>query len=296
MRSDRLAYLALTLAALFWSGNYVAGRALRNDIDPLSLNTLRWGICLVLLLPLAGRPMFRSRRIILREWRLIVLLGATGIAGFHSFIYYGLANTTAINALLISALVPVAILIGVLLTGSSRPSPAQWTGVAISLVGIAVFITRGDFGVLIGLQFNRGDAWVLAAVVMWAIYSLGLRRRPDDLPPDALLGSIIAAALVVLLPVAILLTGFPAVDLTPGAWAAVFYIAVFASLLAYRFWSYGVGEIGPERAGQFVQLMPIFGAVLSITILGETIDAVQIAGAVLVLLGILLVNRQKQGS
>ena len=292
MKSDRLAYLALTLAALFWSGNFVAGRALRDDIDPLSLNTLRWGICLILFLPLVGRRMLDQRRAILRAWRPILALGATGIAAFHSFVYYGLVNTTAINALLIVALVPAAILLGALLIGASRPTPAQWLGAVISLVGVGVLVTRGSVEVLVNLRFNRGDVWILGAVVAWAIYSLLLRARPSDLSHDTLLGAVIAAGLIFLLPATIVISPFPEVSLTPAAWAAVLYIAVFASLFAYRFWSYGVGEIGPERAGQFVQLMPIFGAVLAITILGETIDPVQVAGAVLVLFGILMVNRQ----
>ena len=144
---------------------------------------------------------------------------------------------------------------------------------------------------LAALEFNRGDLWMLGAVLLWAAYSLLLRRRPADLPQDAALAASIIAALILLVPAALVTAPSLAPALTPAGWAAVLYIAVFASLLAFLFWSHGVSEIGPARAGQFIHLMPVFGAILAVVILGETIAPAQAAGAVLVFSGILLVNR-----
>ena len=285
------AYLALGLAALFWSGNFVAGRALRGDIDPVTLNTLRWAICLGLFLPFVLRPLARNRAVVLREWRLVAGLGLTGVAAFHTLVYVALRDTTAINALLILAFAPAAILAGAALTGMGRPRGLQWLGSAVSLGGAGFIVVRGDPAVLAALEVNPGDLWMLGAVVLWAAYSLLLRRRPADLPQDVALAASITVALAVLVPAALVAAPSLAPALTPAGWAAVLYIAVFASLLAFLFWSYGVSEIGPARAGQFIHLMPVFGAVLAMVLLGETLAPAQAIGAALVFTGILLVNR-----
>ena len=292
----RRAYLALALATFFWSGNFVAGRALRGDIDPVALNGLRWAICLALFLPFVARPLRASWPVVVREWRLVAGLGLTGLAAFHTMVYLALRDTTAINALLIPSLAPAAILGGAALAGMSRPRAVQWLGSAVSLVGAGVLVTRGNPDVLSALRFNEGDVWMLGAVVLWAAYSLLLRARPTDLPQDAALGACIVVALAALLPLAVATSPFPPVGLTPSGWAAVLYIAVFASLIAFLCWSYGVTAIGPERSGQFIHLMPVFGAGLAMALLGETIAPAQAVGAALVFSGILLVNGRPRRS
>ncbi len=285
------AYLALGLAALFWSGNFVAGRALRGDIDPLLLNTVRWSVCLALFLPFVVRSLRAQWDVVLREWRLVAGLGVTGVAAFHTLVYVALRDTTAINALLMLALAPAAILVGAALIGMGRPRPMQWVGSLVSLGGAAVLITRGDPAMLAALEVNRGDLWMLVAVVLWAAYSLLLRQRPADLPQDVTLAASIVVALALLLPATVALARSLTIELAPAAWAAVLYIAVFASLFAFLCWSYGVAEIGPQRAGQFIHLMPVFGAALAMLFLGETIAPAQAIGAALVFTGILLVNK-----
>jgi drug/metabolite transporter (DMT)-like permease len=257
----------------------------------VALNLVRWGLCLALFLPFVSRNLVRHRHVLVREWRLLLGLGATGVAAFHTLTYQALSHTTAVNALLILALAPAAIMAGARLTGDSRPGAIQWTGCLVSLVGAAVLITRSDLARLQSVGVNPGDLWMLAAVLVWTIYSLLLRRRPADLPQDVTLAASIAVALALLVP-AFLVTGatLPRAP-GPGAVAAILYIAVFASLVAFLCWSYGVDEIGAARAGQFVYLMPVFGPVLAIAILGETVTPSQIAGAICVFAGIVLVNR-----
>jgi drug/metabolite transporter (DMT)-like permease len=290
-RHETLAVLALIAAALFWSGNFIAGRALRDDIGPVALNLVRWGLCLALLLPLVSGRLVRHRRVVLREWRLLLGLGATGIATFHTLTYQALSHTTAVNALLILALAPAAIMAGARLTGDSRPGALQWMGCLVSLAGAGVLITRADPSRLHIMGVNPGDLWMLAAVLVWTVYSLLLRRRPADLPQDVTLAASIAVALAMLVP-AFLVTGatLPRAP-GPGTVAAILYIAVFASLVAFLLWSFGVNEIGAARAGQFVYLMPVFGPVLAVVILGERLGPAQIAGGLCVLAGIALVNR-----
>jgi len=283
---------ALSLATLFWSGNFIIGRALRDDIDPVTLNTLRCLLCLVLFLPLVGRRLLRHRTVVRREWRLLLALGVTGIAGYQTMVYLALSHTTAVNAVLMLALTPGIILLGAAMLGRSRPSALQWLGSLISLLGAVVLITRLDPAVFVGLGFNPGDLWMIGAVLSWAAYSLILQRRPPDLPQDVTLASSIALACLLLVPLALVVEPAIAVEFTLPVIGALLYVALFASLFAYLLWSYGVTTIGPERSGQFVHLMPVFGLVLAVILLGEAIVLPQIAGAVCIFIGILLVNRK----
>jgi drug/metabolite transporter (DMT)-like permease len=284
--------LALALAALFWSGNFIAGRALRGQIDPLTLNFARWLFALVLLAPFVWRDAVAHRRALCREWRLILALGATGIASFHTLVYLALKSTTATNALLMLSLTPIVTLFGAAALGMEQPNKRQLAGALLSVVGAAVLITRGSIAAIVSEGFNAGDLLMLLAVLIWAAYSLLLRRRPADLPAPAALAASIIAALVLMLPVLPLAasSGIAPFRSVPVL-LSVGYIAAFASAIAFLFWSYGVTRLGPARAAQFVQLMPIFGAALAIVLLGELPTAAQIGGAVLVLSGIGLVER-----
>jgi drug/metabolite transporter (DMT)-like permease len=285
-----LPILALSLAALFWSGNFVVGRALRGQIDPVHLSTLRWIICLVFFLPIVGRKAVAHAGPLRREWKYLLIMGVTGVAGFQTVVYLALETTTAINALLLLAFTPAAILIGTAITGAARPKPVQWIGSLVSLVGVGVLVTRGDWTVLANFAFDRGDLWMMAAVLFWSVYSLLLTRRPADLPGDVSLAGSIVAALLILVPLSLFDQGaWPA--FTPAIVAALLYVGLFASLFAFMLWSYGVGALGPGKAGQFIHLMPVFGAGLATLFLGEVIGAAQIAGAACVLVGIVLVNR-----
>jgi len=286
---DTRAAVALGGAALLWSGNFVAGRALRDAIDPVTLNLLRWSLCLIVFLPWVGPAAWRHRRVVAREWLLLLALGATGIAAFQTLVYLALATITAIDALLLLSLAPAAILAGAALGGGTPPSRVQWIGTLVSLAGAGVLVTRGSVAVLHDLAPARGDLWMLVAVVLWAAYSLLLRRRPADLPQEVALAASIAPAIALLLAVRVCMDP-PPVALTLPLAGALVYVAIFASLIAFLLWSYGVAVIGPERAGQFVHLMPVFGAALAAVLLGETVVPAQVAGALGVFAGIALVR------
>jgi len=166
---DVRAVLALAGAAFFWSGNFVAGRALRTDIDPATLNLLRWSLCLALLLPWVGAKAWRSRQAIGRHWRLLVALGATGIAAFHTLVYVALRDGSAIDALLMLSLTPVAILGASALSGDARPTASQWAGSAASLLGAAILLTHGEPARWAQLAPTQGKLCMLLAVVLWAV-------------------------------------------------------------------------------------------------------------------------------
>jgi drug/metabolite transporter (DMT)-like permease len=285
--------LALTLAAFLWSGNFIAGRALRDEIDPVSLNFIRWLIALAILTPFVWRDLMTRRMIVRREWLLLLALGATGISVFNVLVYVALQTTTATNALLILSLAPTAILAAAVLVGMERCTSSHLVGALVSLVGAAILITRAHFETIAMLRFNVGDMWMLVSIVVWAAYSLLLRRRPSDLPERLTLALSVAVALLLMLPF-LALGQHPrlATLASPLFFLSIGYVAVLSSIFAFSFWSYGVSRLGASRAAQYINLMPVFGAALAVSVLGETLTLVQIAGAVFVFAGIAIVGRE----
>lgn len=288
--------VGLSAAALFWSGNFIVGRALRDEISPVSLNFWRWMIALAILLPFTLGSLWVHRQVILREWKLIAAIGLTGIAAFHTCVYLALVTTTAINALLWLAMTPLLIVLGSWLVFQDRITLQQLLGIGVSLVGAIVLIAQGSMSLLMALRFSTGDLWMLLAVVLWAIYSLLLKRRPVELPQTALLSASTVAAILLMSPV--YLWGLPSeqqlLPSTQVVWGLL-YVSLFASVLAFLLWNNGVSRIGPSRAGTFIYLMPVFGAVLSVAFLGEGVQLFQLAGGVLVFSGIALMNWKRSG-
>ena len=284
--------VALALTALFFSGNFVAGRALRGQVDPLTLNFLRWLIALAVIAPFVWRHV--DFAVLRREWRLILALGATGLAGFHTLTYHALRSTTAANALLMLSLVPITTVLGCALFWRDWPNGRQMIGSAISIVGAAILITRGDVADVLARGLNPGDLWMLLGVLVWTAYSLLLRRRPADLPPSVALAASAAAALALMAPPLALLAPTPLAALASlPVVLSILYIALVASALAFLLWLRGVAQLGPARAGQFLHLMPVFGTALAFVILGEAPTPAQIAGAVLVLSGLAVFERYR---
>lgn len=289
----RAAVGALVLATLFWSGNFIAGRAIRSEIAPLELNAIRWGLCLAIMLPFTLRGLIAHRRALCASWRKVVLLGLTGIAAFHTMVYQALSLTEAVNCLLILALAPIATVAGGMVWNGFQPTATQVAGLLVSLVGALVLVlSGGDHGISL-LQVDVGKLWMFGAILIWAWYTLLLRAKPAGVPQTVILVASIMVALAAML-VLLLVRGVEHPQMSGDTAIAVLYIAVFASALGFLFWSYGISVIGPERGGQFVHLMPIFGSLLAVLMLGEEISALMLAGAACVITGIVLVNRRQK--
>lgn len=285
-------YAALALTALLWSSNFVIGRAVRDDVAPATLNTLRWAIALAVLLPFTARDLLAHRAVLARRWKLVALLGLTGIAAFQTLCYVAVTMTTALNAILLLSLTPLAIVVVAWAGLGERVTRRQCAGLATSLAGAIVLVLHGELATLLGLRFNAGDLLMLLGVVLWAVYSVLLRRRPPEVPPLALHTASVTAGTLWMLPAFAWQAGQgAALPAGAGAWLAVGFVAVFSSALAHALWVRGVAAIGPNRAGVFIHLMPLFGAVLAITFLGEALGAFHVAGAALVLLGVVLASR-----
>ena len=286
-------YLALTLTALLWSSNFVIGRAIHEEVTPVTMNFLRWAIALVVLVPATLVELRRHRAVLIGHWKLIAWLGLTGIAAFQTLCYLALTQTTALNTILLLSLAPLAIVALSWLVLGERLSRLQGLGLVTSLGGAAVLILHGDATSLLTLRLNAGDLWMLIAVGLWAIYSVLLRRRPAELPPLALHTASVGAGTLWMLPLfaweGLFGSGLPT---APAAWAAIGFVAVFSSAIAHAMWVRGVASIGPSRAGVFIHLMPLFGAVLAITFLGEELAPHHLLGAAFVLCGVALTSRK----
>ena len=283
------AYLLLAVPPLLWSGNFVIGRAMRDAIEPVPLTFWRWLIAALVIAPFAVGLAWRHRAVVARHWRLMIALGVTGVGWFHMSVYYGLQTSTPINAGLLMTTGPMMIAALSRLAYGDPISRRYLAGLVLSLFGAAVVIARGDPAVLLSLQVNQGDIWLLAAAMLWAVYSVLLKRKPADLPPLALLLITILVGVGSLAPLFFWQAGF-GLGFTPGpaTLATLAYVSLFASLLAYACWSRGVREVGPSRAGLYMYLMPFFSAVLSVVALGDAIAAYHVLGGVLIFGGIVL--------
>ena len=286
-------YVALTVTALLWSSNFVIGRAIHEAVTPATMNFLRWALALMVLLPVTLVDLRRHRSVLLRNWKLIALLGLTGIAAFQTLCYFALTQTTALNTILLTSLAPLAIVALSWLALGERISRVQGLGLVTSLGGAVVLILHGDAETLVSLRFNSGDLWMVLAVALWTVYSVLLRSRPEQVPPLALHTASVGAGTLWMLPLFGWEAGVGAgLPTELSAWLAIGFVAVFSSAIAHALWVRGVASIGPNRASVFIHLMPLFGAVLAITFLGEEIASYHVLGAALVLVGVILSSRR----
>jgi drug/metabolite transporter (DMT)-like permease len=288
------AYLLLTLTALFWAGNSIVGRAARELVPPAALSFWRWSIALALLLPLAWPHLKRDWPVLRTHWPIMLILGALGIGAFNTLLYTGLQSTTALNAMLIQSAQPALILTVGALVMQDRTSPRQIAGVIVSLAGVLVIIGRGDAQTLWALRLNIGDAIIGFAVVLWALYSVLLRRRPIVHPLSFLAASIMIGVVVIAPVYAAELWRGRLIVPSAGSALAIAYVSVFPSFLAYLFFNRGVELIGSAATGQYMNVMPLMGAGLAMLFLGEVLHPFHVVGLALVVAGIAVAGRPQQ--
>ena len=282
-------YLLLVLTTLFWSGNFVLSRGMHLDIPPLALSFWRWALALAIMLAFSSRIFLSQRAIVYRERRFIIIQGLLGVTGFNSLIYLAVQTTTAVNAVLINSCVPILIALCSLVLFKEPLSRRQWAGILVSLSGVALIIVAGDLRSLVGLEFNRGDLLVLCAGLAWALYSVNLKRFPADLHPFSYLMGIMIAGVLGILPFYLveLRMGF-GLSVNGPTLITIVYVAIFPSVLAFIFWNRAVRDIGANRAGIFIHLMPVFSSIMAILFLGESIELFHLQGIGLVFAGIFL--------
>jgi len=285
-------YLLLALASLFWSGNHVVGRAMAGIVPPVGVSTARWLLPAIVLWPFAKPHLERDWPLIKSHWRLLLFLGITGGAIFTVGQYVGLQYTTALNVSVLNSLTPVVIVACGAAAFSDRLKPRQYIGIAISFCGVLAIVTKLEPRTLLDLTFNRGDIIIVANMVLVGVYTTYLRR----LPRLHWLSFIFVFALisaVCTLPFAVWehLSGYR-FQLTSLTAFAVLYVAIFPSVISYAGYTRGIELIGPNRAGPFLHLIPLYSAVLASLFLGERLMAYHAAGFFLILTGVWLAARK----
>lgn len=289
-------YLLLSLTSLFWSLNWVIGRAIVGHVTPLSLTWIRWIVAVSAMLPFAWPGIRAHWPVIRRNWKVIAWLGFWGTGLHNAFAYVGLQYTTATNGVILNSAIPILIILLGWLIYRETITRLQSLGVAVSLAGILVIISRGDLAALAQLRLNQGDLIVLFGMVFWAAYTVFLRMKPAELPGLVLLACCGMVGICLLTPLMLLemtlLGGH--IEFSPATVAAMFYVGIFPSFVGYVFWNRGVQEVGPNIAGIFVHLMPAFGAILAWLFLDERIYLFHVAGIALILAGIGLTTQGRR--
>src|SRR5471030_1066210 len=233
-----LPFLLLALAALFWSGNWVVGRALRGAMPPVALNFWRWTGAVLILAPFVLPRLVGRWTVVGRHWRILALLGGLGAALFQVLVYIGLGMTTMVNAVLMNSAVPLFIILCSWLLEREHATPRQIAGIVVSFAGILVIMLHGDLGAILRFQFNRGDAIILAAMPVWGAYSVLLKRRPHDLAGIELLFVLALFGVAWLTPFFIAENIFVrSGTLTLTTVGAGIYVSLFASVLGYICWN-----------------------------------------------------------
>ncbi|HET7795314.1 MAG TPA: DMT family transporter [Rhizobacter sp.] len=292
--------LLLTLPPLLWAGNAVVGRSLVGIVPPLALSAMRWAVALLILLPLGWR-LFQRPQDIRRRLPYLALLGFLGVGSFNGLQYLALQTSTPLNVALIISSMPLWMLgLGALLYGE-HPTRRQVLGALLSLVGVVLVVSRGQLEVLLALHLLPGDLLMLLALALWAWYSWLLARPPAHMqgearPPwgwaEMLLVQVLFGAAFAGAAAGVEAVVHPApIQWSMGVLAALAYVAIGPSVLAYRFWGEGVATVGPAIAAFFNNLTPIFAALLSAAWLGESPRWYHVIAFVFIAAGILVTSR-----
>lgn len=263
-------YVLLTLCVSFWSGNFIVARAVTDSMPPMALSFWRWAVASLILLPFAIGPMWRNWPLLRANLGRMLVLAALGVTAFNTLVYVGLQDTTAINGLLLQSTMPLMIIALGRFIYRHPVSVMEAGSVMLSLCGVTLILGRGDPVQLLHGDWTGGDLWILAAVLVWALYSLFLRWRPQGLEALAFLGFTLLSGTVMILPLWLgeLYAGtYPVLNVSSVS--AVAYVALFPSVLSYLFWNRGVEAVGANTAGHFIHLNPVFGSLLAIVLLDE---------------------------
>ena len=291
---NKTAYIFLILATLFWSGNFIVGKAASLfEIPPFTLNFYRWTFAWLILAPFTLKEIFEKKNYILSNIKLILVLGITSITIFNSIVYYSLNFTQVISGVLMISTIPVMIIFFCWVFKIEETNFYQILGVIFSLFGVLVIVTKADLGKLLDLNFNKGDLWMIVAMLSWAIYSALLRKKKFNLSDISFLQIIITAGLILLLPAYLIemALGYRLNIHIPFI-LTLSYVVLFPGLASFFFWIKGISLIGSNRSGIFLHMMPIFSTIMAILIFNEKFMGFHLIGATLIIIGILLSSKK----
>jgi len=290
IRKINFAYIFLFLAVLFWSGNFLVGKyASYHQIPPFSLNFYRWLFAWLILIPFTYNEVILNKNYIKNNYKFFILLGITSVTVFNSIVYYSLNFTQVISGVLMISTIPVMIIFFCWIFRIEKTNLYQISGVIFSLFGVAVIITKADLGILLNLDFNKGDLWMVVAMFSWAIYSALLKKKKFELSHIAFLQTIITAGLIFLLPAYLLeiILGHK-LNLHLPFLLTLGYVVLFPGLASFFFWIKGISIIGSNRSGIFLHLIPIFSTLMAIIFFKEKFMNFHFIGAAFIIAGIVL--------
>ena len=294
MSKKYLAYLLLTLSVFFWAGNFIVGKyATLFEIPPLTLNVLRWLSVWFILMPFTYKEIYKNLSYVKKNWLVISFMGLITISTFNSVVYLALNYTQVINAVLVLAAIPVATIIFSSFMNIEKTNTFQLLGLFLSIIGIGSIISSGDIQKIISLNINKGDVWMLICVITWSLYSTLLKKNKFRFSQFALIQLMVSAGLLFLIPQLFYEKSIGLeVNFNKAFFIILFYVVIFPAIGAYYCWQKGVEIIGPNRASMFIQLMPLFSAVMAIIIFKEKFELYHFVGATFIVSGIYLSNKK----
>ena len=278
--------LLLVLTTLIWAGHSIVARMAAGEIGPMTLTCLRWALALAPILAWARPSLRRDWPVLRAHWLYLLAMGALGYTGFNALFYLAAHRTSALNLSIIQGGIPAFVLIGARVVLGVRFTALQALGAVVTMTGVAAIAAQGEFSRLVALDFNSGDAMMLVAVVLYAGYTVALRERPK-VSGLSLLAGMALAAFVTSVPLMIweiASGGF--IWPTAGGLLTLVYVALGPAFASQMFYMRGIELIGPGRAGVFVNLVPVFGAIMAVALLGEPFAAYHVVALILVVGGI----------
>jgi len=284
----------LVCATLFWAGNFTIGKfAYLESIPPNTLAFLRWCLVWIILFPFTYKEVLKLKENIKKNLSLFSILGITSVCIFTSFTYNALNYTQVINASLFNTAIPVTIILVCFLLKIEKTNIFQLSGLLISMLGILAIITRLDLNILLSLNFNKGDLFMIGAIIAWGIYSAYLRKQTFNVSLLALVHIICTFGLIFLLPMFILdVTQGKTIEMSSNLFYILIYIAIFPSIGSYYCWAGAVSIIGANRAGIFLSLIPLFSTIFAILFFNEKFLFFHLIGSILIILGLFLSNKK----
>ena len=288
------AYIMLVCASLFWAGNFIVGKyAFLTDIPPLSLVFYRWTFVWFILLPFTYKEIIKYKDIIFHNLPLLFLLGFTSVGLFNSFTYLALIHTQVINASLFNAAIPAIIILLCFLFKVEKTNKFQILGLIISVLGIIAIITKLKVDILLSLNFNKGDLIMVGGVLTWGIYSTLLKRKKFTLPLLTLVHVICTLGLISVLPQFLYeYTNGQVIKFDINLVYTLIFLALFPSIGSYYCWAGAVSILGANRAGISLSLIPLFSTIFAIAIYDEKFQLFHLIGAILIILGLFLSNKE----
>ena len=294
INKNNSAYVLLFLATLFWAGNFVVGKyASYYEIPPFSLNFYRWFFAWLILAPFTIKEIIKKKNYIVKNYKYYAILGITSVTIFNSIVYYSLNFTQVISGVLMISTIPVMIMFISSILKIEKTNIYQILGVAFSFLGVILIVTKANFGVLMNLDFNKGDITMVLAMLSWATYSALLKKKKHELSQLTLLEVIISFGLLFLIPIYFIEYQMGnTINLDKNFIMVLFYVVLFPGLASFIFWIKGISLIGANRSGVFLHMMPILSAIMAIIIFNEKFMFYHMLGALFILIGILLSNRK----